>query len=696
MSNATKIKQLQGTTSGSILFIGAGGHVTEDNTGLFWDSANNRLGIGTSSPSEKLHVSGRARITTIDNGVGDFATISGTGVITRRTAAQTLTDIGGIANNFVTADLTFTANRTHELNGNTLYLGEGASSFPAITGGFLGISPTAAAISHTTSRYVQVTDTTIEFANGSNVTQITPNTVSFNINSDNIDFIISGDTDGGLFFTDASTDRVGIGTVLPSAKLHLNGSLRLQGLTTTPAAGYVLQSTDALGNADWVLPAGADGNGIYTGSGTVPNGTVATLTGTFRIDNATQQAVIFQTTNTIFNPNAANIDFIVRGDTDNNLMFVDASTDRVTIGTSSTNGKLGVVSTGGANPAIFAQCNAPIGTNTETIIATAAGLGAANSNTAIQATANGVTSGTNTGLRVLANNATGNNFAVSAGINGTINIGGVNDAVYTGFISNTSAATSNTYVAYLNNQSINSTTKFGCQIVLAGTQASGTGYGINIQASSIFTAGTSHGINVTNTGSTPTNYGARIFVQSTGTTNYGLHVSSTSATTNFGLVVDSGTSVFNESGGNFDFRVEGDTDINMIFGDASTDSVGIGTDVPSTKLDINGSFATRANSPAGIAANTNDYAIPNFSFIRISSTGAFNITGIANGVNGRRITLVNVGVNTITLTNQDALSVAANRLINRNGLSLSLISNAVAEFIYDATTARWRHTGGTA
>lgn len=47
---------------------------------------------------------------------------------------------------------------------------------------------------------------------------------------------------------------LGIGTALPTAKLHVDGSVRLSSLTTTPAAGYLLQSVDADGNLDWVAP----------------------------------------------------------------------------------------------------------------------------------------------------------------------------------------------------------------------------------------------------------------------------------------------------------------------------------------------------------------------------------------------------------------------------------------------------------
>ncbi len=42
-------------TAGSVVFSN-GTIITQDNANFFWDDSNNRLGIGTSSPSEKLHV----------------------------------------------------------------------------------------------------------------------------------------------------------------------------------------------------------------------------------------------------------------------------------------------------------------------------------------------------------------------------------------------------------------------------------------------------------------------------------------------------------------------------------------------------------------------------------------------------------------------------------------------------------------
>jgi hypothetical protein len=44
--------------------------------------------------------------------------------------------------------------------------------------------------------------------------------------------------------------------------------------------------------------------------------------------------------------------------------------------------------------------------------------------------------------------------------------------------------------------------------------------------------------------------------------------------------------VFNDGGANYDFRIEGDTNANLFFVDASAEAVGIGTTSPSKKLEI--------------------------------------------------------------------------------------------------------------
>ncbi len=50
-------------TTGSMPFIGSSGLLSQDNTNLFWDDGNNRLGIGTNTPGVELDVSGDIRVT---------------------------------------------------------------------------------------------------------------------------------------------------------------------------------------------------------------------------------------------------------------------------------------------------------------------------------------------------------------------------------------------------------------------------------------------------------------------------------------------------------------------------------------------------------------------------------------------------------------------------------------------------------
>ena len=68
-----------------------------------------------------------------------------------------------------------------------------------------------------------------------------------------------------------------------------------------------------------------------------------------------------------------------------------------------------------------------------------------------------------------------------------------------------------------------------------------------------------------------------------------------------------GAAVFNENGGNVDFRVEGDTDANLLFVDASADKVGIGTSSPTKTLTVQGDILkTRTDSGVGLIYLQND------------------------------------------------------------------------------------------
>lgn len=72
---------------------------------------------------------------------------------------------------------------------------------------------------------------------------------------------------------------------------------------------------------------------------------------------------------------------------------------------------------------------------------------------------------------------------------------------------------------------------------------------------------------------------------------YGLWIQALTgkATTTYGIRVHDGLVVFNDDGNaTSDMRVEGDNDANLLFTDASEDKVGIGTNTPSSKLDVVG------------------------------------------------------------------------------------------------------------
>jgi hypothetical protein len=57
---------ITGATAGSVLFVDTFGGIWEDNANFFWDDTNNRLGIGTNSPSASAFVHVKGAVTNDD------------------------------------------------------------------------------------------------------------------------------------------------------------------------------------------------------------------------------------------------------------------------------------------------------------------------------------------------------------------------------------------------------------------------------------------------------------------------------------------------------------------------------------------------------------------------------------------------------------------------------------------------------
>lgn len=95
------------------------------------------------------------------------------------------------------------------------------------------------------------------------------------------------------------------------------------------------------------------------------------------------------------------------------------------------------------------------------------------------------------------------------------------------------------------------------------------------------------------------------------------------------------------------------------------------------------------NSPAQITANQNNYIPGNYDVLRLTSSAAYNITGIANGVKGRKLRIFNVGAYPITLVHASASSLAVNRFnfVNASDFIIPPYGNVL--LYYDATQQRW-------
>lgn len=122
---------------GSIFFAGPDGVPTQDNNAFFWDGTNDRLGLGTSSPTQSLDVNGTARIRSMSgaattdqllkadsNGVLHTSKVNYGGRWTNTNTSTNLNVTTTVVPIFGSNDYVDDGTNLYEVSGNTLIVKE--------------------------------------------------------------------------------------------------------------------------------------------------------------------------------------------------------------------------------------------------------------------------------------------------------------------------------------------------------------------------------------------------------------------------------------------------------------------------------------------------------------------------------------------------------------------------------------------
>lgn len=106
-----------------------------------------------------------------------------------------------------------------------------------------------------------------------------------------------------------------------------------------------------------------------------------------------------------------------------------------------------------------------------------------------------------------------------------------------------------------------------------------------------------------------------------------------------------------------------------------------------------GNVSFQKGADYSTVGSTNDVNFGSGVLFRLTGASAQTITGIAGGIDGRTITLVNAASQSAILSNNSGSSSATNRIITGSGADITLVAGSSISLIYDSGASLWRVIG---